>query len=116
VLKLLKKIQSSYIVKKSNKIINTQRCGNYPWIREIEIGKSYDTADELLKKIGEASHIHRDSSLGNAKPRMASPVYVSIIKQEDVYKPIITTLNSYFPSKYPRWNFGKQKDFKKEIL
>jgi CRISPR-associated protein Cmr1 len=109
---LLNKIESSYQIR-NGKITNKKEGGSYPWIREIEIGRThYGTYRELLKKIGQASHTHRDSSLGDAKPRMASPVYVSIIKDNKGFRPIIVTLHSAFPHRY----FKKQEEFKQEIL
>ena len=116
VLKLLKKIQDTYEIK-DNKIINLKNGGKYPWIKEIEIGKPVKNWEDLLLKIGEATHKYRDPSLGNGNPRMASPIYVSVIRTKEGYRPIVTTLNSRFPEKnYPRWNFEKQKLFKEEIL
>jgi CRISPR-associated protein Cmr1 len=115
---MLNKISSRYQLD-SSKITNTGEGGNYPWIKKIEIGKEYQSWEDLVKKIGQASHNHRDPSLGNASPRMASPIYVSVIKIGGKYHPIITTLNSYFPHDgYPSWNFNQQQeqDFKQEIL
>ncbi len=114
IVNLLSTIQNSY--NQRNKIINSKSGGQYPWIKEIEIGKEYENWEDLLIRIGQATHNHRDPSFGNASPRMASPVYVSIIKLGSNYKPIVTTLNSYFPQGYTRWDFNKQNQFKKPIL
>jgi CRISPR-associated protein Cmr1 len=112
---LLNKIESFYQLQ-NGRIVNSKKGGQYPWIKTIEIGKTYKDVDELLMKIGEASHKYKDPSLGNATPRMASPVYVSIIKDEEFYRPIITTLN-FSPKKgYPKWDLKNQELFKKEIL
>ncbi len=115
---LLASIDGEKFSIENSKLVNkSPGKGNYPWIREIEIGrKGYHNMKDILKKIGNASHKFRDPSLGNAKPRMASPIYVSVIKDGDVYKPIVVTLNSWFPSSYPKWDFEKQNKFRKEIL
>jgi hypothetical protein len=47
---------------------------------------------------------------------MASPIYVSVVKLRDGYYPIVTTLKSYFPQNYSRYDFRKQNDFKREVL
>lgn len=115
ILKLLNNIENCYQVNET-KILNRKKGGNYPWIKEIEIGRSYQLYEKLLEKIGQATSKFRDPSLGNAKPRMASPIYVSVIRDNTGYKPIITTLNSNFPPGYTHWNFNKQDEFKMEIL
>jgi len=88
----------------------------YPFITKITIGKPTYSAEELRVKIGEASHNHSNPSLGNGVPRMASPVYVSIVKISDKYAPVITELNSAFPPGYQRADIRKQMDFVKEVL
>lgn len=61
----------------------------YPWIKEIIIGnKKFNSADAILKAIGKASHKHGDPSLGYANPRMASPVYVSVVKIQNDFRSI----------------------------
>jgi len=114
ILEILNQIDNHYKIQNS-KIVNTKSGGNYPWIKEIEIGKNYLDWEELLKKIGDASHKHKDPSLGNASPRMASPIYVSVIKIKNMYYPIVTTLESSFPTNY-NFNLKKQEDFKREVL
>ena len=115
ILEILNQIENRYQIKDS-KIVNTKKGGNYPWIKEIEIGRGESDWEKLLKKIGNASHNHKNPSLGNASPRMASPIYVSVIKLKDVYYPIVTTLNSFFPKSYHSFDLNKQNDFKKEVL
>ena len=88
----------------------------YPFITRITIGKPTYSAEDLRVKIGEASHNHSNPSLGNGVPRMASPVYVSIVKISDKYAPVITELNSAFPPGYQRADLRKQMDFVKEVL
>lgn len=113
ILTLLNFIESSFLVD-SSRIVNKKSGADYPWIKEIGIGKS-DSVNELLKRIERSSYKYRDPSLGSADQRMASPVYVSIVEIGSEYYPIITTLNSVFPSSYPRYDFSKQNSFKEEI-
>ena len=74
---------------------NRHDFNQYPFIRKIDIGKNYKNNIEILKKIGEATH--RYSRFGNANPKFASPLFVSVVKNNEGYKPIITTLNSTKP-------------------
>jgi CRISPR-associated protein Cmr1 len=115
ILDTLNQINNHYEIRTS-KIVNKKSGGNYPWIIEIEIGNKHDSWETLLKKIGNATHYHKNPSLGNSSPRMASPIYVSVVKLKDGFYPIVTTLNSYFPQNYPRYDFRKQNDFKREVL
>lgn len=101
---------------KDKKIINSKHGSNYPWIRECMIGSPKESWEEIIRKIKNSSHNHRDPALGNASPRMASPIFVSIIKVKEGFAPIITVLNNSFPSPYPRYNLSKQQNFIKEIL
>lgn len=64
----------------------------YPFINQISFGKKREKFDEILKKIGQVSHNNNDKSLVLANTRMASPIYVSIIKLSNGFIPIITTL------------------------
>lgn len=90
----------------------------YPRIMCITLGmRGEPHYDPLLKKIGEATHAYRDNALGNGKPRMASPIIVSIIKIGTQYHPIITMLTSHFPKgAYPRYDLKKQTAFINAIL
>ncbi|MGF7396692.1 type III-B CRISPR module RAMP protein Cmr1 [Thermoanaerobacterium thermosaccharolyticum] len=103
-----------------NKIVSGKRGGNYPWIKEIVLGKKTKDINKLLKKISQAAHDfynYRDLSLGNIKPRMSSPIYVSIIKEYDNYIPIVTTLNSYYSKdKNYKWDFNKQNSFIQRVI
>jgi len=87
----------------------------YPYIKQdIQVGKTYKSFQNLLETIGRASHANNCDELGFAKGknRLASPIYVSVLKFDDKdYRPIITTLNNT-KSK----NSGKVKEFKKAIL
>jgi len=70
----------------------------YPFIKEISLGGGFDNSNDVLTKIGNATHKHADDALGYAhgKDRMASPIYVSVIKIGSKYHPIITKLNPVF--------------------
>lgn len=124
ILRLLNGIANKYMIDNSNLIDNFQvirnretNGGNYPWIKEILIGnKAFPNFHSILKNIGKASHDHASASLGNANPRMSSPVYVSVIKNDTKYFPIITVLNSSFPFKYPKNSLNKQKEFIREFI
>ena len=86
---------------------------NYPYIKEIILGEEKGNVDELLKKIGSASHEHCNEALGYVKEniRMASPIYISIAKfNNNKFLPVITKLNSAFPNNYSI-NYIKQDDF-----
>jgi CRISPR-associated protein Cmr1 len=109
----------SNIFKNTNNIsLNTEvhPTANYPYIKEIRIGKEDDSYEGLLNTIGHASHDHNDNSLGFARGRLASPIYVSLIEDSQGYKPIITTLNTAFENSNWSVNENKQNDFKGEIL
>jgi len=93
---------------------NKERFEEYPYIQKIEVGKTYNTYQSLLKTIGKASHDYNCDELGFAKGknRLASPIYVSVLKFDDKdYRPIITTLNN--PKSK---SSGKVEEFKKAIL
>ena len=105
--KLIKQINSNF--KYSSKI-------NYPY---IQIGKKYKDFQNLLDTIGRASHNNNCDELGYAKgkKRLASPIYVSILKFGDNdYRPIITTLKNTRLKNTQSTNDGKVSNFKKAIL
>jgi len=69
---------------------------NYPYIKDIEIGKEYDNMNDLIRTISSATHNHnKDGMFGSVQNgRYASPLYISVIKDKAKYRPIITTLNA----------------------
>jgi len=85
-----------YCVEKNSIVINGACAGQYPFIREIAIGRQYGSAEELLRTVGRASHDHDEDYLGFAGKgkRLASPVYVSVVSGGDRFRPVITTLNT----------------------
>ena len=71
---------------------------DYPAIKRVQLGlKPYRTYSELLKKIGNATHTYNptgSNALGKVRGgRLASPIYVSVLKIDEEYRPIVTTLN-----------------------
>jgi CRISPR-associated protein Cmr1 len=88
----------------------------YPRIRKIHLGRNYTSShDELLKKIGDASHTNRDNALGAINPRMASPIVITIAKVGKSFYPIATELTSHFPEGYTH-DIKAQFKFIKEVL
>lgn len=95
----------------------------YPYIESIQIGETvYPDYESLLLKIGEATHDFKnknDHSLGYAEKgdRLASPVYVSVLKKglKD-YRAIITTLHMATKDDKFKVNRQKQENFKNAIL
>lgn len=118
ILNFLKIFNNFYKKINDRKIINVNSAkGTYPWIREVILGKKgYHDKDELLKFIGYLSHKYSDLSLGSSKPRMASPVYVSVVKISETFYPIVTVLNFTPPSRDIGWNIKKQENFIKELV
>ena len=106
------KLEDNRIVLKEN--ITTQ----YPFVREIQLGKKCGSWEKLVKKVSEASHQYNSWGTGSQNtddPRFASPIYVSILKNDNKYYPIITTLNAVYPSGITPSN-NKSQEFKEAIL
>lgn len=68
----------------------------YPVIQRIYFGKPTTDVDSLLRKIGRATHDHKDDALGSVNPRLASPIHVRIQKVGDEFVPVITQLHSRY--------------------
>ena len=119
ILKLVNKIgDNKYYKIENGKIVLKQNItAQYPFLKEIEIGKEYDSWKELLKKVAEASHNHDFDSLGfGGNKRLASPIYVSVLKNtNNKYLPIISTLNTVFGDKRTV-DDSEQNAFKGAIL
>ena len=104
----------------NNKIkLKETQSTQYPFLKEIQIGKEYNSWEGLVKKIGEVSHNHNIDSLGFAKSknRLASPIYVSVLKElkNNKYLPIISTLNTVFEDNR-QVDYDGQDAFKEAIL
>ena len=97
---ILKKISSKECKIKNNELIfATSKKYDYPVIKKVIIGKSFDR-EKILNMIGNATHNHNDRAIGNGVPRMASPVYITIKKIGQDFYPIITKLEAVYPKKY----------------
>lgn len=123
ILKLINCIgDNKYAINKHEGKIELQqkRTAQYPFLKEIQFGKEYESWEDLIKHIGEASHNHDIYSLGFAdnKKRLASPVYVSVLKnQTGKYLPIISNLNTVFcKDSKMTIDYKGQNAFKEEIL
>ncbi len=105
----------------SNKIkMDSSPGGNsdYPYIEEIEIGNGCKDYGDLLKVIGRASHKNDCKYTGFAlgQDRLASPIYVSIIKDKQCYKPIITRLHIAPKNSINSKEIDKSNQFIADIL
>ena len=92
----------------------------YPVIQCIFFGNPTRDVDSLLRKIGQVTHEakgkNRDHTLGEGRPRMASPVIIRIQKVENKFVPIVTQLHSIYPQYTPNNFEQKQKDFINAII
>jgi len=114
---LLSTLKQGKFVFTNNEIIGFKEKARYPVIKKIQIGSGYRNYNELLKKIGNSTHNNKSDCLGHTKSRFASPIYVSVIKNNDLYLPIITTLETVDDQATRVNNFiSKQEEFKKGIL
>jgi len=98
-----------------NEIKSNFNLNHFPYVKEIKFGKASSNYNELLKKIGEASHFNDSDYTGFAKGsnRFASPVYVSVMENGSDYVPVVTileTVSNNFTGK------DKSKDFIREVL
>lgn len=100
--------------------IESRRLNNstpeFPVIQRICFGQPTDNVDGLLKRIGQATHIHKHDALGFAKgqKRLASPIHVRVQKINNGYIPIITQL--YLTGNKPKHYLQKQKSFIDAII
>ena len=94
--------------------IKVPRKPNYPVIQNIFFGRLMDDVNILLRNIGKATSIakqnNKDHTLGNGRPRMASPVIVTILMIDDEYLPVVTQLSSPYPNNRPPHNFEKKQE------
>lgn len=100
---------SDMIIENNSLMINHKGKANYPFVKEVIIGKTAKRAD-LLKKIDKCASENNNYALGNGDPRMASPVFVTIKEINDNFYPVITKLNEVYPEK----NY-KVEDYEKKI-
>lgn len=90
----------------------------YPVIRCIYFGEPTGDVDSLLKKIGQATHNHKDDALGYAKgrQRLASPIHVRIQRVKSEYIPVVTQLHSSVTQLHSRDLGPKQDKFIDAII
>lgn len=94
---------------------------DYPYIKEIVIGNKVYSADELVKMIGESSHLNVTCANGCDSPRFASPTYVSAIKADrnndskEKYYPVVTSLQFAPPAGIVD-DVLKKQEFKRRII
>lgn len=105
--------------KSNNSIESIIQNKSYPCIKKIEIGEEKEDINSILINIGEATHRYswcEHLGFAKGKKRLASPIYVSVIKDKDKYYPIITTLNLVFPPNWKPRGEDKTSEFKKEMI
>lgn len=99
---LLKSIthKNNYSVINNTIILNKEeRSAEYPYLKKISLGKESDNYKQLLRLIGKSSHNNNSDYTGYFKNinrkgyRLASPIYVTMMKQLTEYKIIISELN-----------------------
>ena len=92
----------------------------YPVVLRIFFGELTNDIDDLLVTIGKATsdakRKNRDYTLGEGRPRMASPVIIRIQKVNNQYIPIATQLYSKYPRRTPRDIKRKQMLFINDII
>jgi len=98
-----------------NRVKSDFNLNHFPYIKEIKIGNGNRDYNELLKKIGKASHDYNSdyTGYGGSKGRFASPIYVSVIKKDNNYLPIITILETITPNLS---GTDKSQNFINEVL
>jgi len=90
--KLIKSINPKFEYNHRNKSKNEQ----YPYIKNIKIDNNLSEKNYfiLVEKIGKTSHKYCENMFGSGQPRYASPLYISILKANNDYIPIFTTLHN----------------------
>lgn len=87
--------------------------GEFPYVTEIHIGTQVKTVSEIgnsTHKVMSSDSFLYKSTVGAGKPRFASPIYISMLKEN---LPIITTLKTVSQGG-KKWSL--QTDLKNEIL
>ncbi len=110
-------VPNRFIIVEDKIIYKAFQKPDYPYIEEIEIGRG-DV--NLLRRIGQATHdvnkkngFDYGDALGRAKPRFASPVYISAIATNRGVQSVITIL--HHPNGNKR-SYDIQEQLKKKIL
>ncbi len=90
---------------------------DYPVIKVVHFGNTlWPNVDALLHRIGQETHNHNHKALGDHDPRMASPIHVRIQKVGNNFVPVVTQLNSIFPSAPPHDYKLRQRDFINAVI
>ncbi|MDE0012121.1 MAG: type III-B CRISPR module RAMP protein Cmr1 [Candidatus Poribacteria bacterium] len=91
---------------------------DYPVILTIYFGNTlWNDVNDLLRRIGQATHDHNDNALGGITPRMASPIHVRIQKVGAQFVPVVTQLNSVFSNNAVPHNYKNiQQNFINAII
>jgi CRISPR type III-B/RAMP module RAMP protein Cmr1 len=134
ILKHIEKFSDNYKIQNDKIIINKNQRKRYPYIKEIHIGKNgFDKVDVLTKCIIDKAHnaknIYSDNCKNGAKftvfeifaghsRRLASPMYISIIKknEDNKYYPIMTILHTPDGTKCQTEGGKLIEHLKKQIL
>jgi len=82
---------------------------NFPYLKSIIIGKEFDNWEGIRSEIDKLCHNFKHkykkdyNSMGFAfsDNKLASPLFISIIKENSKYNPIMSKLNPVFPNKVP---------------
>src|SRR5690606_35270971 len=74
----------------------TNVAASHPVLYTVYIGKPAESVSEILKRIGQASHVgNAEGSLGRAKNgRKASPLWCTVRKIGGQYYPVITEVRT----------------------
>ncbi|SFS79311.1 type III-B CRISPR module RAMP protein Cmr1 [Lutibacter maritimus] len=119
----IKILNDSIISKENNNkitITNSEKIYNQiPFLKTVELGEGYDSLEELRRRIMHTAHLLNNRNNGqylgfaNRDNRLASPIYVSIIKEDEMLRPIISTL---WCKETPLEGINLQNKFKTAIL
>ena len=94
----------------SNRIeLRDERAGSkFPYIISIMIGREFNSWRELREKIDSLCHDLKENNKNNynsmgfayGRKKLASPLYISMIREHEKYYPIMTKLNPEFPRNF----------------
>jgi CRISPR-associated protein Cmr1 len=118
---LLNSVNEGKFCIKKGKIVSHGFAGDYPYLKSVELGKAYNNAHELLIQIGTATHnVSKGGSdytgFSKDQRKLASPVYVTVLRIGSNYHPLITTLNTVFEPEYVPRGEDKQAALREAIL
>lgn len=114
------KFNSNYKIKNSKIEYNHGYSPKYSFLKKVEIGDHYNNQNQLRIQIMETAHKlhekrHYREYLGNASPRLSSPIYVSMFKHKDSLKPVVSKLHNK-SSRNDREGEKLQQSFTNAIL